>query len=279
MVRNYWCSLMRASSTTLILPIIILTLACLLIPFPANATDNLDDIILYATIPANNDEVVELSQGYALTIDEVSASGDDVLIDLFLDEELLTTEVVTPEKPLLYKSGEKTIIIVERGAYRQLIITQYKDDSLGDVSFRYSGMLTLNEGESQHLAGDLSLLFKGVDNGDGVIELYKDNFLLDRKTIGVGENFTYMEKTGGVWKCIGFGALDELVSLEEGKVSAVLEIRQLDYPHLDNTLKMNVWYELSGENVILYINTPSNAYLTRLDIFVDGNLVDSRERA
>ncbi|MHC1570259.1 MAG: hypothetical protein ACXQS9_00205 [Methermicoccaceae archaeon] len=289
--------------------LVVLTLLLAVLLFSGTACADKGELVWYGGVEVSNGDTVELAQGYSLHISDISGGRDGALFGLYLNDTRLADGIATSTSPYTYtvsrNDTEYVLLEVEGYAPKDesgragLRISQYADPAQKMPEMLLDGTVSLKVGKRHSLEQGYSLLATEYTSDDkkATIEVYSGNVRVGTYTPNEGDRFGYAVRRDSVHRCILFAAFDSAARFNESEPYVVILRHLVQYPDpswraaptptptqspAQGQLDMDVQVRAeqgdhlaAGANATVYVRVKEP--LSSLGIYLDGQLVDSRE--
>lgn len=264
-------------------------------------------LVWYGSTEVRSGEHIELAQGYAMKVLDISGSRDGAMFELYLDGSKVADGIATSTSPYTYtithNDTQYTILEVEGYEPKDeegragLRIRQYVDPSRDSPQWLYSSTFSVSVGKRHTLEQGYSLLASEYDpeSGRATIEIYSGSALVGTAEPKEGEYFGYVARQEGVHRCILFGRFESGARFDESEPYVLILKNVVQYSDptwmveetptpTQTPLELSVEVcpiegdeVAAGSDALVCVRVKEP--LRSLGIYLDGVLVDSRENS
>lgn len=263
----------------------------------ASAAEEMEEQIQHAETTVGANDSIVLDQGYSINVIDINSENGDLFIEIYVDEKKVEQGIVKENKPFRYlktiedEDDEETDYLIFNVSlqgtedkygqtYSEIIIKQYTDPEIApDDYLMLDDSVSLNIGKETELEEDYTIKATNLDDETVTITLRKNgNIVKVTEDLGEGDVFAYTRKNG-----------DRLMTIFMGEVYTIFETTDSDHVILKKVIQKTD--EGIGEGLEIKIEIPEKSpanekaiisytldgYADRVEIYVDGSLIDQRK--
>ncbi|ATU08354.1 S-layer protein domain-containing protein [Methanohalophilus portucalensis] len=263
----------------------------------ANAAEEMEEQIQHAKITVGANDSILLDQGYSINVIDVNSENGDLFIEVYVNEKKVEQGIVKENKPFRYlktiedEDDEETDYLIfnvslqgtedkDGETYSEIIIKQYIDPEIApDDYLMLDDSVSLNIGKETELKEDYTIKATDLDDETVTITLRKNgNIIKETEDIGEGDVFAYTRKNGDRLMTIFMGEIDTIFETTDSDHVILKKVIQKTDEGIGDGLEIKIEVpEKNPANEKAIISYTLDGYADRVEIYVDGDLIDQRK--
>jgi hypothetical protein len=263
----------------------------------ASAAEEMEEQIQYAEITVGANDSIVLDQGYSINVIDVNSENGDLFIEVYVNEKKVEQGIVKENKPFRYlktiedEDDEETDHLIfnvslqgtedkDGETYSEIIIKQYIDPEIApDDYLMLDDSVSLNIGKETELKEDYTIKATDLDDETVTITLRKNgNIIKETEDIGEGDVFAYTRKNGDRLRTIFMGEIDTIFETTDSDHVILKKVIQKTDEGIGDGLEIKIEVpEKNPANEKAIISYTLDGYADRVEIYVDGDLIDQRK--
>ena len=269
----------------------------------ASAAEEIEEQIQHAEITVGAGDSIVLDQGYSINVIDINSENGDLLIEVYVDEKKVEQGIVKENKPFRYlktiedEDDEETDYLIfnvslqdtedkDGETYSEIIIKQYIDPEIApddylisEKSDKSNKSLSMIIGKETELKEDYTIKATDLDDKTVTITLRKNgNIVKMTEDLGEGDVFAYTRKNGDRLRTIFMGEIDTIFETTDSDHVILKKVIQKTDEGIGDGLEIKIEVpEKNPANEKAIISYTLDGYADKVEIYVDGNLIDQRK--